>query len=627
MHRILLACLLISFTAAAQPVIDTDICVLEATPGGIAAAIAAARLGSHVVLIERTNHIGGLFANGMGMSDISTRSTVGGVYGEFVRAVRAYYAGAYGENSQQVKDSSDGYRFEPHVAEAILEKMLIDAPNITVFKMRQFDRDAEVVNGKLVSITVTDRASHALSRIRAKVFIDATYEGDLAASAHVPYRIGREGREETLEPYAGVFYSFYGTKEIYPHPDTGKPDRRIQAYNFRMCMTRRPDLRVLVAKPDGYRREDYASLIGDIRSGLLEKWAEFPDEPRGHSHPETTAKAFNIYFTPNGKTDTNNHHNSLVSTDLPEEVQPWPEADWKWRDQFVQRLRTYTLGLLWFMQNDPDVPAPWRQQASEWGLARDEFRDNGNFPRQPYVREARRILGEYDFSAQDAIVLPGAPRTVIHRDSIAAAHYQIDGHAARKREPGMNALDGFLGLGHITSPYSIPYGVIVPKSVDALLVPVAASATHLGFSTLRMEPCWMSLGQAAGVAAHLAIESGKQPRTVDIKRLQRVLLDSGQSLVYYRDLNGTERYFRAMQYYGVRGLFPYWDAEPNRPVLRGEAIEWLEGLGIKIWDRSRPLETLDWDVLDNWFDRNFTRSRVAYVRRHEFTTVLFDLGL
>jgi hypothetical protein len=392
-------------------------------------------------------------------------------------------------------------------------------------------------------------------------------------------------------------------------------------------MTRRPDLRVPIVKPEGYRREDYASLIGDIHSGRLENWAGFPDEPHDRSQPETTGKVFNIYYTPNGKTDTNNHHNSLVSTDLPEENQPWPTADWKWRDHFVTRLRSYTLGLLWFVQNDPEVPADWRRQAGEWGLAKDEFQDNGNFPRQAYVREARRILGEYDFSAQDAMVMPGAPRTVIHADSIAAAHYQIDGHASRKREPGMNALDGFLGLGHITGQYSIPYGVIVPKNVDALLVPVAASATHLGFSTLRMEPCWMALGQAAGVAANLAIQSGGEVRTVDIRRLQRALLDGGQVLAYYRDLSGSEPYFRAMQYYGVRGLFPYWEAEPNRAVLRGEAIQWLESLGMKVWDRSRPLETLDWDMLDNWLHRKFTRSRMAYVQRHEFVSALFNAGL
>jgi hypothetical protein len=293
----------------------------------------------------------------------------------------------------------------------------------------------------------------------------------------------------------------------------------------------------------------------------------------------------------------------------------------------MKRLRNYTLGLLWFTQNDPELPQWFRDQARQWGLAKDEYQDNGYFPRQVYVREGRRIQGEYDFSAHDAVVAPDAARTVIHPSSITAAHYAIDAHALRKREPGKRALDGFLGLGHITRPYTVPYGVIVPRKIDGLLVPVAVSATHLGFGTLRMEPCWMAMGQAAGVAAHLAIQSGRPVRQIEVPRLQRQLLEQGQVLVPYRDFKGDEPWFKAMQYFGARGFFPFWEAEPQKPVLRGEAVLWFEKVGWKIWDRSRPLETLDWNVLEKWLCQKLKPGRHPYVLRHELVTVLYGMNI
>ncbi len=605
-------------TCSAQTVLETDVCVLAATPAGIAASLAAARAGSAVVLAERGSHIGGLPANGLGVTDIATRSTIGGIFKEFISRVKGHYVSTYGPASAQARDSSDGYHFEPHVAENVFERLLSEASRVKLLREHQFDGQVETVNGKLRSLIVTNRRTGQTTRIRARVFVDATYEGDLAAAAGVPFRIGRESREETIEPYAGVFYSYFGTKEIFADPRTGQGDGRIQAYNYRLCLTDRDDLRLLPEKPADYRRADYASLVEDVRAGWVTAFG---------ATPVTTAGLFNIVRIPNGKSDTNNHHNSLVSTDLPEENQPWPEANWEWREKFEKRLRDYTLGLLWFAQNDPELPEWLRTQARRWGLAKDEYTDNGNFPRQVYVREGRRIVGEYDFSAHDAMVFPGAPRTAIHADSITAAHYAIDSHALRKREPGKRALDGFLGLGHITHPYTVPYGVMVPKKVDGLLVPVAVSATHLGFGTLRMEPCWMAMGQAAGVAAHLAAHSSQEVRSVDIGRLQRTLLDSGQVLVHFRDLTGREPWFKAMQYFGARGFFPNWEADPAAPVLRGEAISWFEKLHRKIWDRSRPLETLDWETLQVWLGRELPKGEHPFVLRHELASLLYESGL
>ena len=334
--------------------IAAEICVIDATPAGISAAIAAARLGSDVLLIERTSHIGGLPANGLGVTDISTRETIRGIFHEFISAVRQHYVDRYGEDSQQGKDSSDGYHFEPHVAEEIFERMLKAEPRIRLLRMHQFEGYANVREGRVDVIQVRNRENNQLLQVRAKVFIDATYEGDVAAAAKVPYRIGREGRDETGEPYAGVFYQYFGTKEIYPDPRTGQGDHRIQAYNYPLCLTNRPELRIYPAKPATYNREDYAALVDDIREKRVTRFGRSPND---------TAGVFNIVPVPNGKSDTNNHHNGLISTDLPEENQEWPEETWKWREKFSQRLRDYTLGLLWFTQNDPELPDWFREQA------------------------------------------------------------------------------------------------------------------------------------------------------------------------------------------------------------------------------------------------------------------------
>lgn len=618
--RFLTAIAFCTASLLAQPSTEADICVLSADPAGIASAVAAARLGSSVVLIDRNMHIGGLPANGLGVTDIATRSTIGGIFKEFVAKVRAKYVEKYGPDSQQVKDSSDGYHFEPHVAEAVFEEMITSEKNIRLLRGYSFEGKIRKEGEHLREVTVVERTTGKPLTVRAKQFIDATYEGDLAGAAGVPYRIGREGREDTGEPYAGVFYAYFGTKQIQEDPRAGQGDDRIQAYNYRLCLTNRPDLRVLPAKPATYNRADYASLVEDVRNGVVTAFGRTP---------MNTAGLFNIVPVPNGKSDTNNHHNSLVSTDLPEENQPWPEADWAWREKFEARLRDYTLGLLWFAQNEPELPEWLRKQAREWGLCRDEYQDNGNFPRQVYVREGRRINGEYDFSALDAMVMPGKPRTAVHGTTITAAHYAIDSHALRKREPGKRSLDGFLGLGHITRPYTVPFGVMVPKKVEGLLVPAAVSSTHLGFGTLRMEPCWMAMGQAAGTAAHLAIRHATEPRKLEIDALQRTLLDNGQVLVYYRDLAGKEKapWFKAMQYFGARGWFPYWDAEPDAPVLRGEAIEWFRTLGRQVWDRSRPLETLDWVMLEKWLGRPLPGGEHPYVLRRELAALLYSSPL
>lgn len=574
---------------------EADVVVVGGTPGGIMAAIAAARAGRSVILLERTRHVGGLPANGLGATDIATRGATGGLFLEFVGRIREHYVRTYGSDSEQVRDASDGYHFEPSVAEQVFAAMLAEQPRIRLLLMRQFDAAPDNVElteeRRLVRIAVTARESGRREEYRAGVFVDATYEGDLAAAAGVPYRIGREAAAEFDEPMAGRLYKQW-RGPIGPG-STGLGDNAVQAYNFRLALTNRPENRVPVARPEAYDRSEYAGLIDDLR---MNRVAAPADAERGEWAWDGIGRIVNMVRLPNGKTDANNQHAAFISTDLPEENWPWPTSGWEWRDAFALRLRDYTLGLLWFAQNDPALPADFRRRAAEWGLAADEYRDNAHFPRQVYVREGRRIEGEHLFTAHDALPLSEGMRPPVYARSVTASHYALDSHAVRKREPGRVHLDGFFSLG--SQPYTIPYGVMLPRDVDGLLVPVAVSGTHVGFSTMRMEPAWMALGQAAGEAAALSIERGVAPRGVQIAELQDRLLAGGAVLIHYRDARPGDAHYRALQHFGLLGLVPGWEAKAGEVASEQDAARWIAASGGAAPSDYRPGRTSRGELLD-----------------------------
>jgi hypothetical protein len=555
---------------------DSDVVVLGATPAGIAAAVSAADRGRPVVLIERSAHIGGLVANGLGATDIATRGATGGFFTEFTRRVKAQYVATYGADSTQVRDCGDGMYFEPSVAENVLERIVAERPSIRVLRLREFDSSPENVakdGARLTMITLINRETGEPETVCGRVFVDATYEGDLAAAAGVTCRVGREDQCEFLEPMAGRIYKQW--EGGIGAGSSGLGDNAVQAYNYRLPLTDVAANRVTVEKPADYRREDYTGLITDLAH---DRHAGVAGCAHGERYWDGIGRVVNIVPVPNGKTDANNQHKAFVSTDLPEENWPWPTSGWHWRDRFAQRLRDYTLGLLWFCQNDPELPAAFRTSCSAWGLSRDEYADNGHFPRQVYVREGRRIVGEHIFTAHDALPVAVGERPPVHFESITASHYALDSHAVRKREPGAVHLEGFFSLE--SAPYTVPYRVMVPFNVDGLLVPVAASATHVGFSTLRMEPCWMALGEAAGVAAAIAIENETTVRTVSVTKVQRALLKRGAVLLYFKDLPSGHPAGAPFQQLGLLGKISGWEVRPDAPITREEATGWCEALGL-----------------------------------------------
>ena len=600
-----MTCMLIVCNSFAQKN-EYDLVIVGGTPGGIMAAISASREGKTSVILERTNNVGGLPVNGLGATDIATRGATTGLFKEFVDNMLDYYVKTYGANSEQVKICHDGYHFEPSVAAKVFDRMLApEMKNITILKRRQFDALSKnvVMEGETIkSITIYNRDTKKAETYTGKVFIDATYEGDLGAAAGAPFVIGREGQDEYNEIAAGVIYKLWEGPEL--EGTTHKADKAVQAYNYRLCLTNDPNNRILPSKPKNYNRSDYVSLIDDVYYGIfagvgiLNVTSEMQEANKKFliqggdttlipGDPWGIAKITNMVDVPNKKTDANNQHLALISTDLPEENWAWPTADWKWRDKYAERLKEYILGLIWFAQNDKELPEAFRNACREWGLAKDEYTDNGNFPRQVYVREGRRFHGEHFFTANDALPVAEGKRPPLYSNSITASHYALDSHAVLKREGKKLALDGFFS--YKSAVYTVPYGVILPQKVSNLLIPVPASATHVGFSTLRMEPCWMALGQAAGIAASVAINANISPKNVAIEDIQRVLIKEKATLIYFKDIQPDDSDFEMVQYMGLRGYLTDYIANLNEP-LDGKTTEaWtrLSGININPGNKTR----------------------------------------
>lgn len=567
-----------------------DVVVVGGTPGGIMAAIAAAREGKSSVILERTGHIGGLPANGLGATDIATREATTGLFRNFTNRIHDYYVKKYGKGSPQEIASSDGFHFEPSVAEKIYLQMLAEYKSkITVLTKRQFDAHTSNVvkrDSKIISIRILNRETREIEIYKGGIFIDATYEGDLGAAAGVPYRVGREAKWEFGEPGAGQTYEYW--KSMPTEKSSGMGDNAVQAYNYRICLTNNPKQKVEISKPENYNREEYISLVEDVWTGkntwkqMASVTADMMEENRRHikAGGKTNLpgdswgihKIVSMTTLPNGKTDANNQHGAFISTDLPEENWPWPTSSWEWRDRFAKRLKDYTLGLLWFAQHDSTLPEHFREDVLQWGLSCDEYVDNGYFPRQVYVREGRRFEGMYFFTAKDALPVAVDKRPPLHVNSITASHYALDSHATRKREEGRVHLDGFIS--YPTEPYTVPVGVILPKNVSNLILPVPVSGSHIGFSTLRMEPCWMALGEAAGVVAALSIDDNCAVQDVIIDKLQTILVMNKVTLIYYSDVLVDDPDFAIVQLLGIKGFLPDWKARLNETVTQNDIFLW-----------------------------------------------------
>lgn len=507
-----------------------DVVIYGGTPAGIAAAVAAARMGRSVALLDTHAHFGGMAASGLGKSDVEKKEYIGGMFAEFIRRIQKHYVGRYGANSEVVAACKAGYYYEPSVAESVFESMLADTPGITSLKRHRLV-GTTVERGRLRSAEFLDMETGDPRHLRAKVFIDGTYEGDLFAKAGCAYRLGREGRDEFGESLAGYIYYDYENGLILPGT-TGQADKGLPAYTYRLFLSTNPERSVpMTNPPEGYDRSVFTPYFEDLEAGRLGGPKVFK-EGRGYfpEHFNTLVRALSVTTMPNGMADVNINPRPLAFP-LAELNGGYVEGDWDARMAIEKQHRDRCLGLLWFLHHDEEVPEPHRAMAQAYQLPRDEFTDNGNFPWQLYVREARRLQGRYTITQHDVSVeSDGSSPEFRHEDVIAMGEFPIDSFPVHKRQPGDTiVLEGYLGmLGHLTRPYKIPYRALIPEEVEGIIVAGAISATHVAYSSVRMEPTWMALGHAAGVAAHLAILRRCPVADVPMQPLRDLLRAQGQ---------------------------------------------------------------------------------------------------
>ena len=530
----------LALPAAAEPV--WDIVIYGSTPAAISAAVEAGSRGRSVVIVCPEDHVGGLTTNGLGWTDAGKTHAVGGRAREFHHEIWKHYQAADAWKLQSREEYIAQYRgsrsiddkehvmwtFEPHVAEAIFERWLREA-KVEVVKNEWLDRKSGVVknDGRINAIRMLSG-----KEFKGRIFVDATYEGDLMASAGVAYMMGREPNSMFNETLNGIqvkkAVSHQFEHPVDPYVEPGKPesgllpgvepgpagtdgegDKRIQAYCFRVCMSNHPDNSVPFPKPEGYNPLRYELLLRYFQAG----WTDWRDVSRKYDP------------MPNRKTDTNNHGG--FSFDNIGMNHDYPEASYERRKEIIAEHRTYQQGLLWFMANDPRVPETIRNGISPWGLPKDEFKNNGHWSRQLYIREARRMHSDFVMTERHVRRLDPTP------ESIGMGSYNIDSHHVRRYvdENGHARNEGDVQVPP-GGPYPISYRAIVPKRDECtnLLVPVCLSATHAAYGSIRMEPVFMTLGQSAGMAAHLAIEKNAAVQDLNYQDLLPLLLEADQRL-------------------------------------------------------------------------------------------------
>lgn len=567
------AILLASVAAGDEPA-QVDLVVVEATPAGVAMAVRAAREGLRVLLVNHTAHLGGILSSGLGVWDSQYEGRRSPIYDEVRQACLDHYRTTYGADSQQYRDAlpgKSGYtngRFEPRVVEAIVTQLVAREKRITVLKPF-YPTAVERDGSRITAVTFRELGGDRAVRATAAVFADCSYEGDLLPLAKVRYRVGREARAEYQEPHAGVIFmhpatkaptpelaqkaalhdtlrlrKFAGFQEILP-VSSGAADGAVQACNYRTILTTDPANRVPIEKPANYDAYFLKSL--EIFSG--------------------------IDSIPNGKFGWNRPQ--LVGQQT-----AYVEADWSARQRIMDEHWEMTLGLLYFLQNDLTVPEIVRRAWREYGLAKDEFADNGHRPYEMYVREARRLVGRAIFTEHDATLAPGRLRTPAHADAVATTEWYLDSHSCTTaRVPG-GLEEGKMMLHQETFPGQIPYRCMLPQELDNLLVPVCLSATHVAWGTVRLEPVFMQTGEAAGLAAALAQRGKVSPARLDAVRLVRELCRRRFLLSFFNDVDvsDAEPWVPAVEFFGTQGFFHDYHARADQPLKRATAAVWLDGL-------------------------------------------------
>jgi len=537
---LLILCLSCTSNPAEEGTYEADIVIYGGTSAGVIAAVQASRMGHSVLIVGPDNHLGGLSSGGLGWTDSGNTEAVGGVAREFYHRIWQYYQKddawkwqmreEYGNRGQGTvaMDLSEQtmWVFEPHVAEHVFDTW-IQEEGVDVYRDEWLDRKSGVMMDERAITSITMLSGNTY---KGKIFIDATYEGDLMAAADVSYTVGREANATYGETWNGIqvgvlHHRHWFMEDIDPYVVQGDPssgllprispdppgikgegDHRLQAYCYRMCLSNHPDNRVPFPRPAGYDSTQYELLVRVFESGWRESFDKFD-------------------AIPNRKTDTNNH--GPFSTDNIGMNYDYPEATYERRAAILEEHTTYQQGLMYFLSNDPRVPDEIQSRMREWGLAKDEFIDNNHWPHQIYVREARRLIGAYVMTEHDVLGAREVPQP------IGMGSYTLDSHNVQRyvKPDGFVQNEGDIGV-RPDAPYRIAYGSIIPKQGEAsnLFVPIAMSSSHIAFGSIRMEPVFMILGQSAATAASQAIKKDIAVQEVNYDELREQLLADKQRL-------------------------------------------------------------------------------------------------
>lgn len=536
----LMTILIISLTSCQSEEVENtyDIVVYGGTSAGISAAIQSSRMGKSVVLIEPTQKdgglLGGLTTGGLGATDIGNKQAIGGISREFYERIAKKYteqkAWKFQEREGYIKKETSDiipsmWTFEPKIAKEVFSDILKEHDIKVVYNQRlDLGKQVNKNNGAITSIVMESGTV-----FYGKMFIDATYEGDLMALSGVSYTVGRESNEQYGETLNGVqkvlgkYHQFPDGVDPYiiENDSTsgllsnvnvniqvdGSADERVQGYCFRMCLTDVPENRIMVKKPQEYNELEYELLFRTIEAGYQGPF-------------------FIMSKMPNGKTDSNNK--GPVSSDYIGRNYDYPEGDYQARERIINEHEIYQKGLLWTLANHPRIPEKIRDKFSQWGLPKDEFTENGHWTPQLYIREARRMVSDFVMTEHHCT------QTNISADqSVGMGAYTMDSHHMQRYidKNGFVKNEGDVEVGGF-APYPISYKALVPKKSECinLVVPVCLSATHVAFGSIRMEPVFMVLGQSAAIAVSLAINDQVPVQDIDYNELKKILLSKGQVL-------------------------------------------------------------------------------------------------
>lgn len=502
------------YTLNAFAQIDYDVIVYGGTPGGVIAAVAASRNAARVLLIEQTRHVGGLNTSGLNTaeSEHMIDNAITGFAREFYVRMGANFMEEYFQTFRKgqikFKKGDPAFFFESHIAEKEFLNMLKEAGVDIVYE--RFVDEAIMNENRIETIILDDGTSHS-----ACVFIDCTYEGDLMARAKVSYTYGREGIDRYNESYAGIRMlddtlpgrTIDGKGKLLPYFSKnenlipGNGDNRVMNYNFRPTMSKEPGNMRPVTLPPNYDPERYQLLTDFLKA-----------------HPDTKlGDLIGIYERGSGKWEFNNRQHSSISLGLFGGNVEYPDADYEKRKEIYQDHKDYTLGYLYFLGHDESVPQKLREEMLSYGFAKDEFKDNDNFPYYLYIREARRMQGDFVMTQHDIL----ANRT--KNDAVTLGSHWIDSHHVQRVAITDSTFTNEGRIWHrVTEPFEIPYRVMLPKAAEVknLLVPVAASLSHVAFCAYRLESTWMQMGHVAGTAAGLSLKYNTDPAALEIADLQ-----------------------------------------------------------------------------------------------------------